>query len=233
MIIKVVRWKAKLDGGFMCGRYNLTADSKRIIEHFQLQRLPRYEASYNIPPGQKIPAIVQLDDGSYKTVFLFWGLIPHWSKDRKISSHLFNARAETLVDKPAFKTAYRLRRCLIPATGFYEWQRLDEGKQAFHIFHKDNQLFAFAGLWEYWENESETVYSCTIITIAANNLIRPIHNRMPVIIDQPDYKAWLDKQTSIETIDRLLACDVYRDMVVKPVSDWVNNPKHNDKNCLN
>ena len=217
----------------MCGRYNLIAKPEKIVETFQLHRLPRYEASYNIPPGQKILTVVQLDDGSYKAVYLYWGLIPHWSKDRKISSHLINARAETLAEKAAFKAAYRQRRCLIPATGFYEWQKREQGKQAYCICHVEQQLFAFAGLWEYWEHNTETIYSCTIITTAANELMQPIHPRMPVILGKQDYRQWLDKQTSLETTQQLLATDSYQRMTLKPVSDWVNNPYHNDKNCLN
>jgi len=216
----------------MCGRYNLTTKPEEIVETFRLHRLPRYEASYNIPPGQKILTVVQLDDGSHKAVYLYWGLIPHWSKDRKISSHLINARAETLAEKPAFKTAFRQRRCLIPATGFYEWQKLEQGKQAYCIYHEEQQLFAFAGLWEYWEHDTETIYSCTIITTAANILMKPIHERMPVILGRQNYGRWLDKQASLETTQQLLATDSYQGISLEPVSDWVNNPYHNDKNCL-
>ena len=217
----------------MCGRYNLVAKPEKIVETFQLHRLPCYEASYNIPPGQKILTVVQLDDGSYKAVYLYWGLIPHWAKERKMSSHLINARAETLAGKPAFKAAYQQRRCLIPATGFYEWQKLEQGKQAYCIHHEEQQLFAFAGLWEYWEHDTETIYSCTIITTAANELMQSIHDRMPVILDKQNYGQWLDKQSSLETTQQLLATDNYQGMTLKPVSDWVNNPYHNDKNCLN
>ena len=217
----------------MCGRYNLIAKPEEIVETFQLHRLPRYEASYNIPPGQKILTVVQLDDGSYKAVYLHWGLIPHWSKERKISSHLINARAETLAEKASFKAAYRQRRCLIPATGFYEWQKREQGKQAYCIQNDQHQLFAFAGLWEYWEHDTETIYSCTIITTAANELMQSIHPRMPVILGKQNYRQWLDKQASLETTQQLLATDSYQGMTLKPVSDWVNNPYHNDKNCLN
>lgn len=217
----------------MCGRYNLIAKPEEIVETFRLHRLPRYEVSYNIPPGQKILTIVQLDDGSYKAVYLYWGLIPHWSKERKISHHLINARAETLAEKPAFKTAYRQRRCIIPATGFYEWQKREHGKQAYCVHHEEQQLFAFAGLWEYWEYCTETIYSCTIITTAANELMHPIHPRMPVLLGRQDYRQWLDKQASLEITQQLLATDSYQGITVKPVSDWVNNPYHNDKNCLN
>ena len=216
----------------MCGRFNLTAAPEQVIETFHLHRLPRYESSYNIPPGQKILTIVQLDDDSYKAVYLYWGLVPHWAKNRKISNHLINARAETLAEKPAFRDAYKQRRCLIPATGFYEWQTLEQGKQAYCISHKNQQLFAFAGLWEYWEEGTETLYSCTIITRAANKLIEPIHQRMPVIINNTNYHHWLDKQASLETTEQLLVTDTYQEMTLKKVSDWVNNPSHNDKNCL-
>ena len=171
----------------MCGRYNLTATPEQMIDTFRLHRLPRYETSYNIPPGQKILTIVKLDDGSNKAVNLHWGLIPHWSKDSKISSHLINARAETLSEKPSFKTAYQQRRCLIPASGFYEWQQTEHGKQAYSINRQELKLFAFAGLWEYWDHGTETIYSCTIITTKANALMSPIHHRMPVIIDNNNF----------------------------------------------
>jgi len=216
----------------MCGRYNLLATPEQVIDTYQLHRLPRYETSYNIPPGQKILTIVQLDDGSYKAVYLHWGLIPHWAKERKISHNLINARAETIAEKPAFKSAYQQRRCLIPATGFYEWQKTEQGKQAYCISRPDQQLFAFAGLWEYWEHDRETVYSCTIITTTANQLINPIHSRMPVIISHNNINHWLDKQAPRETTQQLLASDGYDGMALKQISDWVNSPSHNDKNCL-
>ena len=216
----------------MCGRFYLTASPEQLVDAFQLPGLPHYETSYNIPPGQKILTVVKLDDDSYKAVNLHWGLIPHWSKDKKISHHLINARAETLAEKPAFRTAYKQRRCLIPASGFYEWQQLEQGKQAYCISHKENQLIAFAGLWEYWEHGTETIYSCSIITRAANELITPIHQRMPVIIDSKHYKNWLNKQASLQTTEQLLISDAYQNIVLKPVSNWVNNPQHNDQNCL-
>jgi len=217
----------------MCGRFNLIATAEQVIDSFRLHRLPRYETSYNIPPGQKILTVVQLDDGSYKAVYLHWGLIPHWAKDRKISYKLINARAETIAEKPSFKSAYRQRRCLIPATGFYEWQISEQGKQAYCVADQGQQIFAFAGLWEYWEQGTETIYSCTIITTAANKLMSPIHQRMPVIIERCNYNQWLNKQTTTETTQQLLVTDGYQSMQLKQVSDWVNSPMHNDKNCLN
>ncbi|MEO1881484.1 MAG: SOS response-associated peptidase [Methylococcales bacterium] len=216
----------------MCGRFHLIATPEQLIENFRLQRLPRYACSYNIPPGQKVLTVVQRADSSYKAAYLHWGLIPHWAKDRKISHQLINARAETLSQKPSFKVAYQQRRCLIPATGFYEWQTTASGKQAYCMHRADLQPFAFAGLWEYWTDASATLYSCTIITTAANSLMRPIHPRMPVIIGKQHYQQWLEKPFSAETRQLLLATDSYQSIQVSPISDWVNNPDHNDTNCL-
>ena len=216
----------------MCGRFNLTASSEQLMEDFQLIRPPSYQTSYNIPPGQKILNIVQLDDKSYKSVNLLWGLIPSWAKDKKISHQLFNARAETLTQKPSFRNAFKHRHCLIPATGFYEWQKRQSEKQAYHIYQKEHKVFAFAGLWEHWEHDSQTLYSCTIITRAATSFMEHIHDRMPVIIPKQHYNSWLDNLASPEQLKQLLLSDCYQDMQATPVSDWVNNPRHDDKDCL-
>lgn len=202
------------------------------MDHFKLLSVPAHKPDYNIPPGQKILAIVQLEEENNRAVNLHWGLIPSWSKDSKISSHLINARAETLTEKPSFKNAYRQRRCLIPATGFFEWQAGTNGKQPYHIHKQENALFAFAGVWEHWEHQQETIYSCTIITTAANDKIAPIHNRMPVIIAPDDYNRWLDKKITAIEITDFLAADAYHAMLVTPISTRINNPLHNDESCL-
>ncbi|MGZ5574776.1 MAG: SOS response-associated peptidase [Methylobacter sp.] len=216
----------------MCGRYNLIATGQQIMDHFRLLSLPAHNPDYNIPPGQKILAIVQLEDGSNKAVDLHWGLVPSWSKERAISNHLINARAETLAEKPSFKKAYQQRRCLIPATGFYEWQATEAGKQPYHIHKPDNSLFAFGGIWEHWNHDQETVYSCAIITTDANDKMAPIHDRMPVIIAPEDYNHWLDKKTTTVEIADFLAADAYRGMEANPISTRINNPLHNDESCL-
>jgi putative SOS response-associated peptidase YedK len=216
----------------MCGRFNLIATPEQVAAEFGLDHLAAHEASYNIPPGQAILNIIQLPDASLQASYAYWGLVPFWSKDRKISNHLINARAETLSEKPSFRTAFKKRRCLIPATGFYEWRKTEQGKQAYHIYREDRQLFAFAGLWEYWEHGAETLYSCAIITTAANALIQPIHERMPVIVDKPYYRRWLDSQQTPANLQQLLARDAYTGMIFKPISDWVNNPQHNSVKCL-
>ncbi|MEI6066357.1 MAG: SOS response-associated peptidase [Methylococcaceae bacterium] len=216
----------------MCGRFNLIATKTQIMEHFCLQRLADYQPDYNIAPGQKIITVVRLEDSSNKAVNLHWGLIPSWSKDRKIASHLINARAETLTEKPSFRNAYQQRRCLIPATGFFEWQSTETGKHPYHIHQPAYALFAFAGLWEHWEHQQETVYSCTIITTAASDKIAPIHDRMPVIIHPDFYDRWLDKtNTAVEMAD-FLAADGYKAMQLTSISTRVNNPLHNDAECL-
>ncbi|WP_442919634.1 SOS response-associated peptidase [Methylobacter sp.] len=202
------------------------------MDHFRLLSLPTDNLDYNIAPGQKILAVVQLEDASNRAVNLHWGLIPSWAKDRAISKHLINARAETLTEKPSFKNAYRHRRCLIPATGFFEWQSTQTGKRPYHIHKPDNALFAFAGVWEHWEHDQETVYSCTIITTVANDNVSSIHDRMPVIITSDDYSRWLDKKTAIVKIADFLAADAYHDMLITPISTRVNNPMHNDEGCL-
>jgi putative SOS response-associated peptidase YedK len=216
----------------MCGRFNLTASPEDIAEQFQLQRLPKYQPSYNIAPARKILCVVELDDKSLKAVNLFWGLVPSWSKDTKNSHHLINARAETIREKPSFRTAFHKRRCLVVAQGFYEWQKLESGKQAFHIHRQDNQLFAFAGLWEHWQQEEQTLYSCTIITTEAAELMQPIHDRMPVIIPQSHYHQWLNKTEDGNQAYNLIDSLPYSDMAATPVTDWVNNPQHDDERCL-
>ena len=216
----------------MCGRFNLMATGEAIVEHFHLRRLLKYQPDYNIPPGQKILTVVALDDGSHKGVNLHWGLIPSWSKDRKIANRLINARAETLTEKPSFRGAYRKRRCLIPATGFFEWKQIGTRKQPYHIHYPDNHLLAFAGLWEYWEGDNETIYSCAIITTAAEAFMKSIHHRMPAIITPDYYSAWLDKSTP--TIDLLGSAQTaaYDGLIPTPISNRINNPIHNDEACL-
>jgi putative SOS response-associated peptidase YedK len=216
----------------MCGRFNLLIAPEQLKQHFQLNRLREYEPLYNIAPGQKILSIVQLEDGSHKAVYLWWGLIPSWAKDRKIGHRLINARAETIAEKPSFRAAYRKRRCLVAATGFYEWQLTENGKQAYHIARPDLSLFAFAGLWEHWEQGGETIYSCTIITTSANPVIQPIHERMPVIVPTDHYSTWLNPDSQEPVLQGVLAADGYAGITLKPVSDWVNNPVHDDKDCL-
>ncbi len=152
------------------------------------------EARYNIAPSQSVGVVRHSpESGEREWRVLHWGLIPSWAKDRRVGYKMINARAETLAEKPAFRTAYRCRRCLIPADGFYEWRRKGATKQPYFIHLKDQSSFAFAGLWESWAApDGTTLDSCTIITTPATTLVQPIHDRMPAILSSADYAEWLD-----------------------------------------
>jgi putative SOS response-associated peptidase YedK len=177
----------------MCGRFTLTADLKSVAERFGAPAsdvetpVPRY----NIAPTQGV--IVVNDEGRRQLRQMRWGLIPSWAKEAAIGNKLINARAETLTEKPSFREALKKRRCLIPADGFYEWQKLGKLKQPMRIVLKSREPFGFAGLWDVWENsEGDEIRTCTIITTAANELLREIHTRMPVILTREDEALWLD-----------------------------------------
>lgn len=216
----------------MCGRYNLIATKAEIMAHFALPCLPDYQPDYNIAPGQEILAVISLDDGSHKAVNLHWGLIPSWAKDKKIASRTFNARAETVTEKASFRRAYQQRRCLVPATGFFEWHQTETGKHPYHIHRADHGLFAFAGLWEHWQHEQASVYSCTLMTTTAQGKMARIHERMPVIINPEYYQCWLDHRDESADVAHCLATALDSDMQLTAVSALINNPRHNSPDCL-
>lgn len=216
----------------MCGRYQLNKSPEDIATHFELSRLPHYQASYNIAPTNKVLCVVQRDDQSRKAVNLHWGLVPPWAKDTRNSHRMINARLETLREKPAFKNAVQRQRCLIVAEGFYEWQALPTGKQAFHIHREDHQLFAFAGLWEQWQAPDQTRYSCTVITTAAQGCMSAIHDRMPVIVAPSQYGAWLNRQNDTEQVYPVLLQPDYQTLTATPISPWVNSVAHDDIHCI-
>ncbi|MHB8773294.1 MAG: SOS response-associated peptidase [Syntrophales bacterium] len=176
----------------MCGRFLLLADLSVLAEAFGIEEISaEYRPAANICPTQQVAAIVHA--GKKKLVTLRWGLIPAWADDPSIGNRLFNARAETLAEKPSFKEAFQRRRCLIPADGFYEWQKLGNKKKPFFCCLKSGQPFGMAGLYETWISPGrERIHTCTIITTDANDLIRPVHDRMPVIVPPESQAAWLD-----------------------------------------
>jgi len=164
---------------------------------------------------------------------LRWGLIPLWARDLKIGAKMINARAETLLEKPADKACFKRRRCLIPASGFYEWkQGLPKAKQPYHIHRQDNAPFAFAGLWDRWEKGEQPVESCTIITTEANPLMRPLHDRMPVILSRDQWDIWLDNAVPAEAQTELLQPYTENDLVAEPVSTLVNNARNESPECV-
>jgi putative SOS response-associated peptidase YedK len=216
----------------MCGRYTVSTPVGVLAEAFDLGgSLPELPASYNVAPTQVVPAV--LAENEERRLELFrWGLIPPWADDPQIGSRMINARSETAPEKPSFRRAFRERRCLIPADGFYEWKRLDGGKQPYHIHMGDGRPFAFAGLWESWGRGEEEIRSCTILTTRANALVGSIHDRMPVILGADAYDVWLDPGAERDELTGLLAPYPDENMEAYPVSRFVNNPSNNDPRCV-
>lgn len=241
----------------MCGRFTLRASRQTIAEQFSLLEVPPIAPRYNITPRQNIgivrlrPAdpVSQLVDlsetsgargsdeaGVREREFTFarWGLVPHWASDPKIGDRLINARAETVAIKPAFRAAFRYRRCLIPADGFYEWAKTNGRKQPYFFRLPNDQLFAFAGLWEAWEGPDHTyLETATIITTEANEQVRKFHDRMPVILLPEQYSRWLDPSVSrAAELAPLLKPLEALPLEVYPVGTWVNNPAMDDPRCI-
>ena len=164
---------------------------------------------------------------------LKWGLIPSWADDPGIGARMINARSETVAEKPSFRRAFKERRCLIPADGFYEWQRTSGGKQPYYLRTKSGRPFAFAGLWESWDGDGSEIHSCTILTTDANDLVGEVHHRMPVILPPGDYELWLDPDVREPgELLPLLAPYPANDMEVYQVSRRVNRPSNNDPDCV-
>jgi putative SOS response-associated peptidase YedK len=219
----------------MCGRFCQSSSAEDIAAVFRVE-VGDLTPHYNVAPSQSVAAIVQLPDASRPQLqMLRWGLIPSWAKDPKIGFKLINARAETVSEKPSFRSAFRKRRCLIPATGFYEWQQVEGSrqKQPYFIGVQDEGLFAFAGLYEQWGSPGgDILETCTIITTTANELMAPIHERMPVILAEQDYALWLDPSFGkIDSLQALLDPYPANEMKVYPVSSLVNNPKNDSPDC--
>jgi putative SOS response-associated peptidase YedK len=217
----------------MCGRFALPTPEE-LASHFNLKKTPQLAPRYNIAPSQDIAA-VRLVSGTHdrELVILRCGLIPFWAKDKKIGYKMINARAESVADKPAFRAAFRHRRCLIPALGFYEWLHKAKTREPFFIRLKNAGILAFAGLWEHWQEEDgEIIESCTIITTEANTTVGKIHDRMPAIIEQAQYEHWLDPKGDKEKLPALLKPFPDNKMLVYPVGKEVNNPKNDNPDCL-
>lgn len=221
----------------MCGRFTQTVDIETLARRFGVQ-VPNADEwatcapRYNIAPTQSV--IIVRDDGQRVLRQMRWGLIPHWAKDPAIGNRMINARAETVADKPAFKSAFAKRRCLILADGFYEWQKRGTIKQPMRIVLKSREPFGFAGLWDRWVSpEAEEIYTCTIITTEANELLQPVHERMPVILPQSAEALWLDpKMTDPEKLLPLLKPYPSDEMEFYPVSRVVNSPANDTPECL-
>jgi len=212
----------------MCGRYTLTVELSTIIKIFQAQYNGvsfDYSKRYNIAPSQDILVILPNEE-TREISFMLWGLIPHWAKDASIANKLINARAETVDQKPSFKISFLHRRCLIPADGFYEWQKKTGQKIPLRITLPNQKLFAFAGIWAQWRSpQGQAIHSCSIITSDANEQIKKIHNRMPVILSEESaYHTWLTAENPGALKELMLPYG--GPLVVYPVSSQVNSPNN-------
>jgi putative SOS response-associated peptidase YedK len=193
----------------MCGRYALYRPASRLSERFSAnidELLADFGPRYNAAPMQLLPVIRQRPTGERVVHLLRWGLIPGWAKDETIATRLINARGETLAEKPAFRTAYKARRCIIPASGFYEWKAISDGKQPYYIHLANDELFGFGGLWKRWTRaEGTPIDTFTVVTTEANESMRALHERMPAILQPGDDCLWLSRDTAPERLSQLLA----------------------------
>ncbi len=245
----------------MCGRFTLRAAPQEVAKHFSLFDIPTFSPRYNIGPGQVIGAVrAKAHDAAVAVTssdiphgeqdadrsvsasvtpprewaWFRWGLIPHWSDDPAIANRLINARAETVATKPAFRSAARYRRCLIPADGFYEWKSVGRGKQPFFIRLRGDKLFAMAGLWDRWHAPTgEVLETCTILTVQPNRLVAELHNRMPLILPPEAYSGWLDPSvTQFEELQDWLKPYPEEEMELVPVSTYVNAIHNEGARCI-
>jgi len=213
----------------MCGRYTLSAPSDDVAALFDLDGAPLLPERYNIAPTQEAAVVRQVDpEGKRRLDFLRWGLIPVWAKEASIGNKLINARGETVAEKPSFKSSFKKKRCLVPASGFYEWKTEGKGKQPYFIHRKDGKPFAFAGLWSSWKDREsgETIDSFNLITTSPNEVLQPIHDRMPVILAREDFQVWLDpKVEDTERLQALIKPAPPEPFEAYPVSRAVNSPR--------
>ena len=217
----------------MCGRFALDASEDQIINEFGIhQTYLSPKSNYNIAPTQEIPVVIQ-EEGRLLLDSRRWGLVPFWVKDLKMTSPMINARAETLLEKPSFKHAFKKRRCLVLATGFYEWKKEGKQKQPMFIHLKGHPVFAFAGLWEEWKSESLPILrTCTIVTVEPNSMMTAIHDRMPAILSSESRTRWLDPKSDPQMLLSFLRPYPSEQMEAWPVSTKVNHVAFNHPHCM-
>lgn len=226
----------------MCGRMTLTLSGSEIAEYFALAAQSSQIMSpnggplrprYNIAPSQDIPAIVFDEEVGRRLEWMRWGLVPSWAKDPSVGARLFNARSETVAVKPSFRSAFRQRRCLIAADGFYEWTPRNRGHQPFYFTASAERLLAFAGLFESWRGEGgEVIDSCTVLTTEANSDVSEVHNRMPVMLDAAARQIWIEPESRREDLERILVPAPHRSLKRRAVGRRVNDARHDDPSCL-
>ncbi|MGH0038457.1 MAG: SOS response-associated peptidase [Myxococcota bacterium] len=233
----------------MCGRFTLSSSAEDVAREFALAEVPDLRPRYNVAPGQSVPVVRADESGRRELAFHRWGLVPSWAKDPSIGNRMINARSETVAEKPAFRAAFRRRRCLVPADGFYEWSGPRNARKA-HWIRVAGGLFAIAGLYECWtppappEGEErddaradaaagDPLWTCTLLTTEANAAIRPLHDRMPVILESRDHVAWLDpEEHDRDRLEALLVPAPPDRMEIVEVGSRVNDVRHDDPRCI-
>lgn len=219
----------------MCGRFTLTSPAEVIASAFGIEPPGGFEARYNVCPSQAVLAVLRRGDEARRSfAFLHWGLVPHWMKDPPKDARMINARSETAAEKPAFRDSFRTKRCLVPADGFFEWKKEGRDKQPYLIRMKGGGPFAIAGLWASWrKGDGPRLESCSLLTTSPNELMEPIHDRMPVILPAEVWDLWLDTHvTEVDRLKPLLVSAAADSMEAYPVSTHVNSPRNDDPRCL-
>jgi putative SOS response-associated peptidase YedK len=219
----------------VCGRYNLITDAEALVDFFEIDQV-LFEASglgprYNIAPGQNVP-IIRNAGHCNELLLARWGLVPHWSREPGTKYSTINARAETVAEKPSYRDAFKQKRCLIPANGFYEWRRDGDKKTPHHIHAPDNSLLAFAGLWDHWEKQGEGFDSCSIIVTAASRAMQPIHERMPVILNPAQYSTWLNPAHYNRAQLESMLVPYAGSLEIDQISRFVNSPENGGPGCV-
>lgn len=217
----------------MCGRFSLRADPRAIADEFDVAEIPELPRRYNIAPATPIASIrVDPPTAKRELIFVNWGLVPSWADDPKIGARMINARAETIDQKNSFKHPFKRKRCLVIADGFYEWRSTEDGKRPFFIHRQDDRPFAFAAIWDHWGRDGGEFESAAIITTEPNELMKPIHDRMPVILAHDDHAKWLDpNEKDIVSLKTLLRACSPEGWEAYPVDRVVNNPRNDVEAC--
>lgn len=214
----------------MCGRFALATPAPVLAQQFEVALEGPFAPRYNIAPSQPI-LIVRMHGAAREAALVTWGLLPSWSDSPSAGARMINARAETVASKPAFRAAFRRRRCLVPASGYYEWQVRAGGKQPWFIHPADSECCAIAGVWEHWERDGSVIESCALLTCAPNARLRSIHDRMPVMLAPHAYAPWLDPATPNAALAPLMVAAADDAFDCHPVTRRVNSPRHDDAPC--
>jgi len=223
------------DSADMCGRFSLTTPVEAMRQLFGFSQLPNLAPRYNIAPTQDVAVVRAGDEGGRDLSMLRWGLIPSWAKDKDFGAKTINARAETVAEKPSFRSAYKKRRCLIPADGYYEWVKAEGGKQPYRFCREDGEAFGLAGLWESWTNpeDGEVILTCSIVVREAGSFTETWHHRMPVIVRPDSYGVWLGEgDPDTDDIAGVMAEPNEDGLIAFPISKRVNNVRYDDAECI-